>query len=306
MKWSRRVQVVGILVAAFTIGCDGAGEDGGTVEGEGSTREEPAEVPEGLSPDQGVLFTLAATGELEFRHTGGAVCDVYEDELLVSFLQTDDLFLSYELRIPDFTGAGTYSGTFVAKREGAETRGPIELEVSLREGDLLPVLTGFLTGSVEGALGSASLSGTFQCKTDLGDPSAPVTTPSGAWIEYSVRGEATADLREDEVMVCSRGENGVLLARSLGAWVIDIETESAGFGSTPARITLSAPPHLDELHKPGRDPRFYGTGQVTLEDMGTNRFGMPDVEGRFEAPGLTSDLGGRLDLEGVFRCGVME
>ncbi len=136
-----------------------------------------------------------------------------------------------------------------------------------------------------------------------GEPSGALS--GGAWIEYTVSGDASAQLREPDVMICGRGDDDVLLARSLGAWVVDIETESSGWGEISARFTLSAPSELEGLDSPGRDPRFRGSGRVVLEDKGRDRFGMPDVEGTFEALGLTSHGGHTLNVSGTFRCGVM-
>ena len=133
----------------------------------------------------------------------------------------------------------------------------------------------------------------------------PVATASSVWIEYTVSGDASAQGREPDVMICGRGDDDVLLARSLGDWVVDIETESSGWGEIQARFTLSAPSELEGLDSPGRDPRFRGSGRVVLEDKGRDRFGMPDVEGHFEAQGLTSHGGHTLNLSGAFRCGVM-
>ncbi len=295
-----------ILATLMATACGGSDQPGAEA-GENGQVSHPdgAAVPEGLDPDAGIMFAVEARGDLAFEHTGGAMCEVYQNELMVSFLQTDDPFLGYELRIADFSGAGSYRGRVTLERNGVESTGTVELDATVQEGDLLPQLTGSFSGTAEGALGSTSLAGTFQCATDLGDPSAAVATSTGAWIEYSVSGDASAQLREPDVMVCGRGDGDVLLARSLGAWVVDIETESSGWGDLTARFTLSAPGHLDELKSPGRDPRFRGSGRVVLEDKGTDRFGMPDLEGRFEAEGLTSDAGHHLNLSGTFRCGVM-
>ena len=298
------------LTLLLVTACGGSDQSGAAAEGDGQAPRGDvarvnAEIPDGLDPEEGITFTVEATGDLAFEHKGGAMCDVYQDELMVSFLQADDPFLGYELRVVGFSGAGSYDGTVRLERRGAESTGSAELEATIREGDLLPQLTGSFSGTASGALGQVSLKGVFQCGTDLGDPSAAVATPSGAWIEYAVSGDAAAELREPDVMVCSRGDGGVLLARSLGAWVVDIETDTSGWGDLTARFTLSAPGQLDELKSPGRDPRFRGSGRVVLEDKGTDRFGMPDVEGRFEAEGLTSDGGHHLNLSGAFRCGVM-
>jgi hypothetical protein len=294
------------LTALLATACGGSGQPGAEAGENGQlSRADGAGVPEGLDPDAGILFAVEATGDLAFEHTGGALCEVYQNELMVSFLQTDDLFLGYELRVDGFSGDGSYHGTVTLERNGVESTGPVELDATVREGDLLPLLTGSFSGTAAGALGSTSLAGTFQCATDLGDPSAAVAIPTGAWIEYAVSGDTSAQLREADVMVCGRGEGGVLLARSLGAWIVDIETESSGWGDLTARFTLSAPGQLDELKSPGSDPRFRGSGRIELENKGTDRFGMPDVEARFEAVGLTSDAGHSLNLSGTFRCGVM-
>jgi len=294
------------LTALLATACGGSGQTGEeALEDSQVSQADGAGVPEGLDIDAGVLFAVEGKGDLAFEHTGGAICEVYQNELMVSFLQTDDPFLGYELRIDGFSGDGSYKGVVTLERNGVESTGPAELDATIQEGDLLPRLTGSFSGKATGALGSTSLAGIFQCATDLGDPSAAVAIPTGAWIEYAVSGDASAQLREPDVMICSRGEGGVLLARSLGAWVVDIETETSGWGDITARFNLSAPAQLDELKTPGKDPRFRGLGRVVLEDKGTDRFGMPDVEGRFEAEGLTSEGGYHLNLSGAFRCGVM-
>jgi hypothetical protein len=301
-----RGAAVVVALAVAVLGCGGSSDESRELEdGGGDSRVEGAAVPAGLDPDAGIAFSVEAKGDLEFQHKGGVLCEVYENELLISFLQADDPFLGYEIRVEDFSGSGSYDGAVALERRGASSAGPVGLEATVEEGGPLPLITGSFSGTFSGALGSSSLAGTFQCASDLGDPSAAVATPSGAWIEYEVSGDASAKLREPEVMVCSRGEAGVLLARSLGAWTVDIETETSGWGEVGARFTLSAPTHLAELRNAGTDPRFRGSGRVVLEEKGVDRFGFPDVEGRFEADGLTSDGGHDLNLSGTFRCGVM-
>lgn len=177
--------------------------------------------------------------------------------------------------------------------------------------ETFPRLRGVATALTLAALFAAACGGPDQSSPEAEDQGEiarteePVATASTVWIEYAVSGDASAQLREPDVMICSRGEDDVLLARSLGAWVVDIETESSGWGEIPARFTLSAPSELEGLDSPGRDPRFRGSGRIVLEDKGTDRFGMPDVEAHFEAQGLTSHGGHTLDLSGTFRCGVM-
>ena len=204
-----------ILTTLLATACGGSGQTGEeALEDSQVSQANGAGVPEGLDIDAGVLFAVEGKGDLAFEHTGGAICEVYQNELMVSFLQTDDPFLGYELRVDGFSGDGSYHGTVTLERNGVKSTGPVELDATVREGDLLPQLTSSFSGTAAGALGSTSLTGTFQCATDLGDPSAAVANPTGAWIEYAVSGDASAELREPDVMICGRG-GGWRVARPL-------------------------------------------------------------------------------------------
>lgn len=190
----------------------------------------------------------------------------------------------------------------------------------LRQGGLAAALTlaalaATACGGGEQSGGEAAEEGQIALAEGSGAPQASIpegtagssasTASSGAWIEYEVSGDASAQDREEDVMICGRGDDEVLLARSLGDWVVDIETESSGWGELSANFTVSAPSELDGLKTPGQDPRFRGKGRVVLEDKGRDRFGMPDVEGHFETEELTSRGGHSLTVKGAFRCGVM-
>ncbi len=292
--------------AAALVAACGEGPAPGSGSASGSPGNAPeVAVPEGLDPDGGVTFVLESRGDLSFEHTGGALCEVYQGELLVSFLQTDDPFLGYELRVPDFDGEGAYAGSLTVERNGPAAAGDVELKTSIREGDVLPVLTGTLSGTVDGELGTGVVSGSFQCRIDPAALGRGPDEDAANWVEYTVTGAASATLREPEAILCSTADDGRFMVQTLGAWVISLESAGAEPGERAASFSVAPPSHLSELREPGLDPRFRGRGLLWLRDGGKGPYGGRRVEADFEATGLRSDAGHELGVRGSFRCGVM-
>ena len=302
---SRRAWAMVLLPAAFALGCgESRASDASEETPAGDDTETQVRIPAGLDPAEGLQFALESSGDITFRHTGAVLCEAYAGELLISFLQVDDPFLGYELSVPDFEGDGRFAGRFSLERRGATSAGAVEVDAEDRRKGDMRVITGRLTGAADGEAGHASVFGSFHCEM-AGDAPVPTSMESSAWIEYAVTGDAQAELREDDVMICSRSEEGGLMARSLGAWTVDIETEWPGTGQGAGAFTVAAPPHVDALRGSGRDSRLRGAGTLTLEDTGPGPLGLPSLQGRFEAPDLVSDLDHRIGIAGSFRCSIL-
>ncbi len=126
-----------------------------------------------------------------------------------------------------------------------------------------------------------------------------------SWIEYAVTGSATVSDREEEVVMCSKTEDG-LQAHTLGEWNFTFEAESTDPGTYAARLQVAAPDDVAPLHDDNfrTDDRLSGDGTVTIEPAGM-AMGMPLITVRFEAKKLTSDTGASIDVEGTFHCMAM-
>jgi len=300
-----RAWAIMLLPAGVALGCgESQRADAPALMPDGGESETAVRMPAGLAPDEGIQFALESSGDITFRHTGGALCEEYAGELLVSFLQIDDPFLGYELSVPDFGGDGRFTGRFTIERRGDASSGDVEVETEDRQEGDSRIITGQLTGAADGEAGHASVSGVFYCEM-AANAAVASSTSSGAWMEYTVTGDAQAELREEDVMICSRSDEGGLMARSLGAWTVDIETDWSGAGQGVGAFSVAAPPHVDALRGSGRDPRLRGEGVVTIEDTGGGPMGLPSVQGWFEAPDLVSDLGRTIGIVGSFRCSIL-
>lgn len=304
-----------IVTAAALVGCGGEdlGQAKAVAAGLGTAAEaaSAAASAAGVAVADSVGYNLETTGDLELKHSGKPGCEIYEDRLLLTFTTLDGGAMfggpSYDVMVRGFEGEGRYEGTFTLKDDGETSGGTVTVTASVAEGRILPVMSGRVSGQFSGALGSGVIEGDYSCKTDLGRPGDWNSGPkSGAWVEYRITGDAEASHREEEVVMCSESDQG-FRAHSMGSWSLSFETEIEGRGEMPARFTLGAPLPLRELRPTGSaDPRFYGDGTVTVEDAGTDEFGLKAVRVKFSAPEVEQGRSGpALSVDGELFCGVM-
>lgn len=309
-----------ILLAVFALVAAACGGDGATgttsAPDAGSSTQEGSvttATESGAVSDDGAVsqassadtpatgYRLTSTGDLTFEHTGDNYCSIYQGRFEIDFLQFDDVFISYSGMVDGFDGAGEYQGTFTLISDdpviGVESAGSLSISAQIGEGDINPVLFGEVSGSFEGDAGSGSFKGVYSCQV-LATELFPETADSGDTsnrIEYTVTGDASASIAETGVVLCSRGSDTIL--HSVGVWVISVDAPGATPGTLTASFMVSAPSQVEEVRSD--DPfadRFEGAGSFTYSDSG----GL--FSGTFSAPGLTSESGFTIDLEGTFSC----
>jgi hypothetical protein len=134
----------------------------------------------------------------------------------------------------------------------------------------------------------------------------PTLAHAQNWIEYHVTGAVTEDGRDEDVLICSEGDEQFQLA-ARGDWYFDIEANGKGPGQHPAEFTVVAPKRHTAVHADrGRtDDRFRGDGTITIEAAGKDQFGMPLANIDFSAAKLESGPGHIISVEGKLVCGVM-
>ncbi len=135
-------------------------------------------------------------------------------------------------------------------------------------------------------------------------PVASAAMKSGAYIEYSVKGDIEVSDREEEVVLCSTSSHG-FKAHTIGQWNFSLDAEGEGPGKHKVRFMVASAPEFESVRSSGRDHRFYGDGTMELEDAGRDSFGLAAVKVSFSATGLESDPGHRIDVEGSFFCAVL-
>lgn len=141
--------------------------------------------------------------------------------------------------------------------------------------------------------------------TEGGAAAAPEGATGNNSIEYRVSGHLEASGTEVDVMLCSTIEGTRWEARSLGNWVIGVEAATQGTGAHQAEFYVAAPQGMIEHEAVARDPRFTGTGQVTVEELGTDALGLKILKGEFSATGITNDYEHAIDISGTFTCSLL-
>lgn len=135
----------------------------------------------------------------------------------------------------------------------------------------------------------------------------PGATQDGAnWIQYRIGGHATEEHEEKDVVMCSFiGDGDEFAFRSLGEWVIGVESPSKSFGEHQARFELSPPQGKYGDGDPSTDDRGWGDGTLVLEDGGKDAMGFTVVKGTFAIATLDAASGFSFTLEGSFSCQVL-
>lgn len=139
----------------------------------------------------------------------------------------------------------------------------------------------------------------------------PASPPSGAqegfnWIEYSIEGDATVELKEKDLVMCSKVEDEMeFQMRSLGEWKIGAESPSAAFGEHEARFELSPPLGEYRDDDARTDDRAWGDGTLVLEDGGRDPMGFAVFKGSFEIAVLEAQSGFSFTLRGTFACQIL-
>jgi hypothetical protein len=125
-----------------------------------------------------------------------------------------------------------------------------------------------------------------------------------ASIEYTVLGTVSLENREEDVVMCSLTDEAFLV-RTLGEWIVSIETDTKSPGEHDATFMVAAPDSLAALNDFSVDDRLKGEGSVIIEDGGTGQFGLPRISLTYEAASLTSEAGKTIDIKGRLVCDVM-
>ena len=126
-----------------------------------------------------------------------------------------------------------------------------------------------------------------------------------SWIDFKLSGTVSLAGRERDVVSCNENDDGMQI-RATGDWKVTFDVPSAAPGRHEARVHVSAPESVTALHD--RDPRtddhLTGRAVVTGAPAGTGAMGLPLLRVEFDAPGLTSGTGVKVDLTGVLVCPV--
>jgi hypothetical protein len=134
-----------------------------------------------------------------------------------------------------------------------------------------------------------------------------VAASADNWIEYEVTGTVSASAREDEIMICSITEDDRFLARSLGTWIIDIDSQGTEAGTRSAEMVVAAPTGMVKVEgPPGRDVRFRGEGTITVTEAGRDAMGMRVVEVEYSSTGLANWYEQTIDVSGSLKCPVLQ
>jgi hypothetical protein len=144
------------------------------------------------------------------------------------------------------------------------------------------------------------------------DGASRIATPQSAatqsknWIEYTVSGDASVTGRDEDTVLCSYLDTG-LMAHSVGEWTITLEAAEGGTGTHEAKFTVAPPVDFPGWREkdPGSDWRPTGKGTMTITDAGKDQYGSRAVAVEFSATGLESPAGHKVDVEGKLSCGVM-
>ncbi|UCD24210.1 MAG: hypothetical protein JSW51_14475 [Gemmatimonadota bacterium] len=167
----------------------------------------------------------------------------------------------------------------------------------------LALLTLAACGGSEGADYTDEIETALQ-EAATSTPVANAAMKSGAYIEYSVKGDIEVSDREEEVVLCSTSSDG-FKAHTIGEWNFSLDAAGEGPGKHNVRFMVASAPEFESVRTRGRDHRFYGDGTMELEDAGRDNFGLAAVKVSFSAQGLVSDPGYEIDVEGSFFCAVM-
>mgnify|MGYP001819421002 CR=1 FL=1 len=162
----------------------------------------------------------------------------------------------------------------------------------------------FLGCGGEAAPGQSEMSGSEAAPAS---PQATESSTSGSAnrIEFQVTGQLEASGAENDIMLCSTTEGSEWAAQSMGDWVIGFEFRTLERGEHVVELLVAAPTGVIQHEAVNRDPRFRGTGQATLEEAGTDAFGMSVVEVEFTASGLVNEHDQTINVEGQFVCPVL-
>jgi len=278
-------------------GVDTTGTESGAASDPGGQSSQPTSAD---TPAEG--YQLTSSGDLAFEHTGDNLCSIYGGRLEIDFLQFDDVFVSYSGVVDGFAGAGEYQGSFTVINDapvfGAESTGPLTISAQIGDlGGVSPILFGEVSGSFKGDAGSGAFEGAYACQV-LETELYPETADSGGSsnrMEYTVTGDASASIAETDVAFCGRGTDNLLHA--IGAWTISVEAPAPAPGTLTASFTVTAPSQVEEVSTGDLfADQFKGEGSLTYEDSD----GL--FSGSFSAPGLRSDSGFTIDLDGTFSC----
>lgn len=175
--------IVSALIAAACAGSGVEAEpDGGNIDGD---REAVNEVttaePRGEEPTSGadaaeeedagtavlddVGYELQSTGEVEFDHTGDAVCTVTKGQLDVEFSPDVASDLSYALSAVDFSqDRASYGVAFVVESDRGESMGSGFMTADVSDaGDGVLFFSGSFSAAFSGAAGEGFVEGQFGC-----------------------------------------------------------------------------------------------------------------------------------------------
>jgi len=127
----------------------------------------------------------------------------------------------------------------------------------------------------------------------------------GSWIDFKLIGTVSLAGRETDVVSCNENDDGMQI-RALGDWKFTFDVPSAAPGRHEARVHVAAPESVTGLHDgdPRTDDHLTGRAAVASTPAGTGAMGLPLLRVEFDAPGLTSGTGAKVDLTGVLVCPV--
>jgi len=131
------------------------------------------------------------------------------------------------------------------------------------------------------------------------------TAQSEVWIDFKVTGAVNVAGRDADVVTCNENDDGMQVS-TMGEWKFTFDVPSAAPGKHEARVHVAAPESVAALHDtdPRTDDHLTGHATVTSTPAGSGSMGRPLLRVDFEARGLTSGTGARIDLEGVLVCPV--
>ena len=140
--------------------------DIGTGEAPVDTGPAPGTFLGGLTLDDLFSFEAESTGDILLGPTGLADCSMSNGVLGVSLdaSGTDELIL-FGLDVEDFDGTGRYEGTFTAtdlfSDDASTGTFAVDIEFAMVEG--VDAVGGAFRGDIAGAIGEATIEGTFRC-----------------------------------------------------------------------------------------------------------------------------------------------
>lgn len=120
----------------------------------------------GLALDDLFSFEAESTGDITLGPTGFADCSMSNGVLSVSLdsAGVDELIL-FDLDVADFDGTGRYEGTFTAtdlfSDDASSGTFAVDVEYAVVEG--MDAVGGAFRGDIAGAIGEATIEGTFRC-----------------------------------------------------------------------------------------------------------------------------------------------